>query len=642
MTGPRPAWDDERLNAAFATRAARRPGPPDDLPVVVLDRVAIAGGHLRSRRRRLPTFLGVAAAVALAATAGVSQLGQTDRPSASAGTAGVPPSASSNQAAAATFGTPIDVSSALAIRDAGVDDRELLVSGYLSEPLFPLSCPFPPVGREPNPARVDCPGLVVWLMERPEQLTTTTGDSTSRTTTINPPTGPAIHPAFQIVDSRTLGDARPDPTSPWTVTVAGHFDDRRAALCAQTDRAACGDTFVVDRLVVVDGRTQPVSTLLVNTHLDDANQDVVTVNPTSTNEDVDRLVESADPAATILSRQLRTGDRLGEVEPAIAKDPAWTGQRLVWIVATESLVDDRPAPRTFLVVDGTTVVQEISAAGIHTLSGAASSPAPSASGLTGAIDDLLAHPISVAEAIDHRDHHLDDAELAVKGFAWSPMTAIDCLVDNTTPAPFRGCERRYTWLAETAEARPSPISPEPASPAFNLFVEPDTSIGVALGASPTTIIALGHFDDHRATACVPEKIESCRRNFVVDALIDPANATADGLPAKVQGFDGDPRPVATADEVGALAQALTPGRDALVEVAPVRGGSLAGLEPITTKAPELASARVVWVVRLITTDRTGRTSLVTKLIVDGSLSEMRSAIYNPGRVGLTRQALIVD
>ena len=141
------------------------------------------------------------------------------------------------------------------------------------------------------------------------------------------------------------------------------------------------------------------------------------------------------------------------------------------------------------------------------------SPEPTASPAVpvSAVDDLLAHPISVSDAIARRDANLDDTEIAVKGFAWYPSAALDCISDTAMPATFRGCERRYTWLATTADtqAMPVPISLEPMSPAFNLFIQPETVGASLIGREPTHVIAVGHFDDHRARLCSPEQVEAC-------------------------------------------------------------------------------------------------------------------------------------
>jgi hypothetical protein len=623
MSGP--DWDDKRVKAAFAARAAGRPGTPEDLPAAVLDRIVTEARRERPGRWRLPAFASLVAAVALATIVGVGQLGRTGQPSASGsgGTAADSGGVRASQASEQIFGTPIDVGAAVAIRDAGGDDRELLVSGFLARLLVP--CPAP-VDRVPNPTRIDCPGLFTWLMERPEDLTTTNS--------INAPTGPAIHPAFQMVDIPALGGVGGEPASPPAVTVAGHFDDRRAALCAQADDPPCRDTFVVDRLIAVDGRDLPVSTL-----------SDVTVEPTSTSADIDRLVEAADPGATILSRQLRTGDGLGAVEPALAKDPAWTGQSLVWIVATVSVIDDRPTPRTFLVVDGSTDVDEITGAGVAVVLSAGATPPPHASSSTGALQDLLDDPISVADAIDHRDRHLDDTELAVTGTAWAPSTAIFCDFALSGQPALDQCPNTLRWISDVAPApRVGDAFARPSGPAFNLLIQPDTSIGIALSETPATIIALGHFDDHRSTTCPAGDLERCRRNFVVDALIDPADTAVEHIVDKVQQFDGDRQPVAAERDVALLAKLGVPdrGNGIVIEAVAIRGEAVPALEPIASGTSNLTSTNVVWIVRVLGTDRSGRIRVTTVLVPDRPHLDGGGAYYIPTPTGLQSWMSVVN
>jgi hypothetical protein len=79
----------------------------------------------------------------------------------------------------------------------------------------------------------------------------------------------------------------------------------------------------------------------------------------SATDEIDGLVRAAIPGVAILSRQLRTGDQLAWAEPSLADDATLITQRLIWIVTAVGLRDGVPEARTFLVVDGTTRVREI-------------------------------------------------------------------------------------------------------------------------------------------------------------------------------------------------------------------------------------------------------------------------------------------
>ena len=72
---------------------------------------------------------------------------------------------------ASVFDLPvINVSEALEVRDAGVDDRELAVRGWFS-PLAPVSCPAP-ANWPVSPVEPNCPDQWVVLMQEPESLVT--------------------------------------------------------------------------------------------------------------------------------------------------------------------------------------------------------------------------------------------------------------------------------------------------------------------------------------------------------------------------------------------------------------------------------------------------------------------------------------
>jgi hypothetical protein len=79
----------------------------------------------------------------------------------------------------------------------------------------------------------------------------------------------------------------------------------------------------------------------------------------SATDEIDGLVRAASPGVAILSRQLRTGDQLAWAEPSLADDATLITQRLIWIVTAVGLQDGVPVSRTFLVVDGTTRLREI-------------------------------------------------------------------------------------------------------------------------------------------------------------------------------------------------------------------------------------------------------------------------------------------
>jgi hypothetical protein len=630
-------WDDERLAVAFARRAAAWPGRPTGLDQDILEAIRARSGSLAGRPRWAWSLVGLAAVLVAATVVGVrAVLPAVPAASQHPTSSGPSTAASGSTAPSASLDEPMSVMAALSLRNATGDDREIAVAGFLSDdPVLP--CPFIP-GPE-NPTLIHCPETFQWLMERPEVLWSTTGGETHG----GPPVGPAFHPSFAIVDSPIPRNAGAASTAV-PVVLVGHFHDRRAALC-RTDPPPdppCAETLVVDRVALANGAARAVATRLDNQRFDAATQAEVAVEPVSAAADVDALVTAAAPGVTVLSRQLVAGEGLAAVEPALASDLAWTGQRLIWIVTVADMAGDHLVPRTFLIVDGTSVVDEIAASGVTTIAGSPPGSVPPAPNGTAALGDLLAHPITVADAIDRRDHHLDDTELAVRGFGWAPGFISCTMIRSGMPA-LDQCPSGFTWLA--ARVPPPATGNEllrPDGPAFNLLLQPETSYGMHLSGTPTDTIALGHFDDHRATACPADLLERCRRNFVVDALVDP-NAAGGAAPGPTDArIDPNLVTVATRDDAVRTALATILGGGTPIAVFARPGNAIAGYEPIAAGTPDLTSAKAVWVVRALGVDKAGRTVLVTRLIVDGSADEMRNRIYEPKSDGLGRIVVIVD
>jgi hypothetical protein len=369
MSDSHRGWDDDRLNAAFAGRAAAAPVSPSDLvdEVLALTARMERPSGVSHRFPRFGPLLGLAAVVTVAIAFAVGQFGRgtpvaTQGPSGQPGS-GSPGAATQSEGAAAppdplaVLAEPITVSQAIAVRDGGVDDRELAVAGYLS-PIPTVFCTFIPADVTRNLTALYCPESFQWLMERPESLWSTSGNTTSG----GPPKGPAFHLSLRLVPSDGLvnpaGPAGNGATSPPPVKVVlvGHFDDRRAAPCP-TDPAPetpCADTFVVDRVAAIRGVAQPVTTRPAAPSQANAIE-----QPVSTADEIDGLVRAAGPGVAILSRQLHTGDQLAWAEPSLADDATLINQRLIWIVTTVGLRDGVAVARTFLVVDGTTRVLEI-------------------------------------------------------------------------------------------------------------------------------------------------------------------------------------------------------------------------------------------------------------------------------------------
>ena len=357
-------WTDERLEAAFAARAASTPSAPADLSASTTDALRAVSGRIASGWPRLATsLLGVTAVVVVALALA--------RPLGSPGPTGSLPDGSRSAASSAAAGGsnspgdatsdlathPISVSQAIAVRDGGIDDRELAVAGYLSpSPIVYCPARF----STPNPTLLECPESFSWLMERDEQLQTRTGTGVS----MGPPIGPAFHPSFALVTPPIRPTDGSELARNASVVLIGHFDDRRARLCrTQTETAIrCVDAFVVDRVAVLNGVTQPIATRFDNTRYDAASQSEVSVDPRSAVTEIDRLVQEQAPGDSILSRQLITGERLASVEP-ILSGTTFVRADLIWLVTTLHVGADGPVSRTWLIVDGSTSSIEVTASG---------------------------------------------------------------------------------------------------------------------------------------------------------------------------------------------------------------------------------------------------------------------------------------
>jgi hypothetical protein len=519
-------WPDDRLAAAFQARADARP-TPSDLAAGTIDRIRRAPriSPMRDRFVRLGGVVAAAAILAIAAIALVSRptsgpIGE-DRPT------GAP----------TTFVLPLlSVDDAVAIRDSGVDDREIAVHGFLGG-LAQVSCPYTP---EPsNPTELRCPELNIWLMSAPESLVTHNGNSM----TMHGPTGPALNPGLALVDRTGLF---PETEVAIPVAFIGHFDDRRADFCPVDIRHTCADTFIVDR---IDRGTVQTVTFR---DLDRADQAV------QTDSEIDSLITRVDPTLRILSRRVVAIERLPSTEPVYQASPSGTPSYVssaAWVVTALPPVDadGRAVARTFVIFDGTDSISEMTRNGpVDVALGEPASPMPDSVEPFN-LSSILAAPITVSQAIDHRDSHLDGTELAVAGYWIDHSGWLRCAATLQRSPVELGCQWR--WLTELPPIDRSNTS-GPDQPALAPILDVDAFVDPAIADRVTTgvsAIALGHFDDPRAAECDPNRVELCRGAFIVDAILDPGRQWPAGT-ASTPGITC--ASLTIADCVGAAAVAL--------------------------------------------------------------------------------------
>ena len=585
------AWDDDRLAAAFAARAAATPAIPADIADEVLRQLAPQPGF-----RGWPSLAVSAAAVALVVVLGGSLiLRQANQgPSAQNGAASGSPSDSGApmNPVLEALGDPITVTAALGIRDSEHGDREIVVTGFLSA-LPPVPCPMP-LGPA-NPTLLRCPHTMQWLMEHPEQMPAT-----------DPPTGPAFHPSFALVDPPAVPMPGEGET-PLPVVLMGHFNDRRADLCDQLER--CRETFMVDRLLNANGTDLPTAT---DRRVDRATSDL--------EADVDGLIAVAAPGAIVESRLLITVADVFAIEPILEHDlviPAWSDtSQLVWSVTTADIRDAVPVARTFMLLDGISWFAEVTADGALMLERTAPKPSVVAppvmasadpSAFDAAPDSVLGMPVRGVAAVAQGRNAADTRdEYAIAGWYLAPPPGVTC----TPPIPILHslappCDEARHWLlgdpglygVEPGQLRRDPDdSPSVLNPLIPVdvpFDVPETWPGGA--PTPQPVVVIGHFHDNR--------IQSYHSGsyFVVDALVWTRSSEAASI-------DWMSRLTTSATEdsndVILRIEALSPADALATWITAVDAADFATLEPSVAmyETQEFNSGPPVWIARRLIAD----------------------------------------
>ena len=590
-TPPRSAhWDDDRLAAAFAARAASVPRTPPDLVPAIVARLA-REPQARTRSRPLGFLAAAAALILVLGAGGLAVLTLSHQPHVASSAS---PSAGPSDpvaAAADRYGlVEMSVPEALAVRDQGFDGRELLVSGYLSnDPSTASSADTGLSGcvTPDGPSAFLTPRCVPRLMADPESIISRTLSSVS----VREPTGPAFFPLFALTGlppTRAVplvGDAVPSP-----ITVIGHFYDRRQSDCDLKTPVNCSRTFVVDRIVRVDGRAWLT---------EDASPE--------TAELLDQIVPGIQPlsVSTVAFIDLR------EIEPVFAssdRPPADLGDvvRIVTALDPVAVAGPNRRARTFLVGASRSVIIEMTRDGpvLRVPAGQAESSAPSpAADMPGQIHGIDVISVSGAIAIGASPTELTDRELAVHGWYVSPPRLLSCPMIPADLGPIeQRCPDGFRWLMQEPERLTLTTDPTserhpPSGPALNPLVRPVVPVAIPDAwlddPTPREVVVLGHFFDPRARSAVSA------RSFVVDALV----WTAAGLPALDTTVLRGVVPTETPDAVGARVDALLTPAEA-TWIAAIPGSDLPSIDPdVATVVPELRSAPVVWIAQRLVVDR---------------------------------------
>jgi hypothetical protein len=622
-------WDDQRLEGAFTARAAAAVMPPTAaLTALTIERLR----HDRMPRPalvRLGSFAGLAAVVAvvLVGVIGVGFRGvgppATASPPGSAASGSTAPTGSSGVPSSSTgvSTSGMSVGVAVALRDASTEPGEIEVTGWLRGGV-PVPCPF---SLHPNPARLSCPPALPSIVEDPVDA----GPGRLNV----PPSGPWIQPSFALVDDGPVPNPQPD-ADPIEITVTGHFHDRRASLCDSA--SACGATFVVDRIDSIGGVP-----ILMTTSYDLAIQAQkgstttgLEIPPTGPADQYDGDVLGQGPGLGVLSRRVMSIDGLLDAEPALVA--GWPGMGTATIVSSITAAEmaegsGPPLPRTFLVPDDSEFLYEMTHAGPVVVGNLAHQVFPA--GLVGRVGE----PITVSEAINHRDHALDDTELLVSGFAWEPGP-LTCTPALPSMPVLDQCPSTFTWLAEGVPALVKSVGPtRPDGPALNLVIPPESANLALLTQQPTEVVVLGHFDDHRSPTCPEVDVGRCRRNFIVDAILNPAKLVLDpDLATSVHpGPSNIPHgTVSWATQVAGLTDADR--ADRLVVAFPVAVAALSAFEPDTLGAEAVANSETAWYVHFLDQDAAGIPIVRTRIVLDTDPDQRPAQVFDITKAGLSR------
>ena len=639
MPGGPDDWDDERLATAFAARSEAATVPPAGFSAVTIER-------FRSERRRRPLF-GRVAMVASASTVVVVAalglvvfgsgllVGRTPAPSAPANGLATPTVATAPASAAGSPTTApspgpdeaISVSQALAFRDASPEPGEIRVTGWIRGG---LATPCPLVLLPGNPTRLECSQALPWLVESAEDA----GPGRLN----EQPAGPGFQPSFALVDTEPFPALQPGSygrlTGPVGATVTGHFHDRRAPLCPAF---SCMSTFVVDRIDSVGGVTVGVTTsygLSVSVERGNTVRSVELPPPAAVDQ-LDAALEHVTGFANplrVINRRLMTTEALLDAEPGLSA--GWPGIGTARVVTALTAIEigegsGPPLPITFLFPDRGPLFYQMTAGG----------PVVAGNLPVQAFPDLVARvgpPLSVSATIDRRDHALDNSELLVEGYAWAPGPHFCTPVEPSMPV-LDQCESILTWLAERQPAPvKGPAVTRPSGPAMNLVIPPESVNLALLSTSPTQVAVLGHFDDHRSASCGDGRMQRCRRNFIVDAILDPGRLALDPMLATTvhPAPSNTPKGTATwAADAAGLPEADRANR--LISSFPIAVAALGALEPDLADTTSTAGLDTVWLVHFLDQDVAGDAIVRTRLVIDADPAKGPAQVFDVTADGMS-------
>ena len=237
--------------------------------------------------------------------------------------------------------------------------------------------------------------------------------------------------------------------------------------------------------------------------------------------------------------------------------------------------------------------------------------------------------VRVTEAQSLRDQASEDDPIAVSGwYSTGPPHSCPAPMDGPRSPLAMDCDRGQSVIAELPEA-PIVVQRTVNGDMTSITVRPRDMEGPYLepfrdspvngdpfgGADPwipVPVVAIGHFNDHRAAGCIAADREFCAGVFVVDHI---AEAHGDELGVVLEGDPGLGPAKRSVDETVQLIESEFGDDAQLVSLQALRGQDLVNYED---RAPEIPDLAVVWLAEVVDlgSDGTGEPELVTLLVAD--------------------------